>query len=129
MGRLRSLSCVLSCVLFFGLSSDDFLSFATLQRPAHMRNVQPLLGALISANHGSMDQNTRAVDRVALDIDTVARMLSVSPSTIRNRVKDGELAHIKLGKRILIPRAAIDALLDPEPPKANRGRPRKEIGA
>ena len=68
-------------------------------------------------------------DRVALDIDTVARMFSVSPSSIRNRVKDGTLPHIKLGKRILIPRTAVDKILNGNPTKAKRGRPRKVLEA
>jgi excisionase family DNA binding protein len=42
----------------------------------------------------------------------VARLLSVSESHVRNLIRRGELPAVRLGRRIVVPAAAVDKLLD-----------------
>jgi excisionase family DNA binding protein len=51
------------------------------------------------------------VEAVLLRIDEVARLLSLGRSETYRLVTSGELVSLKLGRRRLIPRAAIDALV------------------
>jgi excisionase family DNA binding protein len=45
-------------------------------------------------------------------IEQVARLLGISRSHAYESVQRGQLPHIKLGARILIPRAALDRMLE-----------------
>ena len=48
---------------------------------------------------------------LAVGLDEAGRLLGVSPSTIKRRVRAGALESVTLGRRRVIPRAAIDELL------------------
>ena len=54
----------------------------------------------------------------ACSIREAAELLNVSPDTVRNAVFRGELPSFRVGRRVLVPRAALDRLL--------QARPRKE---
>lgn len=49
--------------------------------------------------------------RLALDYAEAAWLLHCHPNTVRNLVDRGVLAAVSLGRRRLIPRAAVEALL------------------
>jgi excisionase family DNA binding protein len=47
-----------------------------------------------------------------LTVDEVARVLRISRGLAFAAVRDGTIPHIRVGRRILVPRAALAALLD-----------------
>lgn len=47
---------------------------------------------------------------LALSVDQAAELLSVSPWTVRNAVRRGELPSRRLGSRILIPVAELERM-------------------
>jgi len=47
----------------------------------------------------------------AVSIKTAAKLLSVSPDTVRACIRRGELATCRVGRRVLVPMYAIDALV------------------
>lgn len=49
-------------------------------------------------------------DRTMLTVAEAAEQLRVSPQLVYRLARDGELEHRRLGRRVLIPRAAIDEL-------------------
>lgn len=54
----------------------------------------------------------RASTRAALSIAEVARVLGVDPRTVSAATASGELPSVRLGRRVLIPREPLIALLD-----------------
>ncbi len=66
------------------------------------------------------------MDKTYINQKEAAAMLEVSPSTIRNMVKDGRLKPRKIYKRALYDSGAVRRLLEDEttsPPAAIDGRP------
>ena len=51
---------------------------------------------------------------VALTVPATARMLRVGRNTLYDAVKRGEVPHIRIGRRILIPVAGLEAFLKGE---------------
>lgn len=49
--------------------------------------------------------------RIALSLPEVARALGVSRSSIYRRAKDGRVPTVRLGRRLVVPLAALDELL------------------
>lgn len=63
-----------------------------------------------------------------LTIQEVAQMMRVSPITIRRRIKEGDLSAVRVGRRIRVPKNAVDKLPKPIKSKTTRqalikGRP------
>jgi len=54
---------------------------------------------------------TEKTERITLDVPEVARRLGISRAAAYYAVKRGQIPHLKIGKRILIPRAALDRFL------------------
>jgi excisionase family DNA binding protein len=52
------------------------------------------------------------MDQLAVSVAQAARMLSVSPSTIRRYIKTNKIAATKIGSRVILPTAQIFKLLD-----------------
>ncbi len=50
-------------------------------------------------------------ERLTLTVDSCARLLGLSRNSCYEGIKRGEIPHIKIGKRILIPRLALEKLL------------------
>lgn len=48
---------------------------------------------------------------ITLSIPEAAAYVRISPSSLRRAVERGEIPHIKIGARVLIPKAALDALV------------------
>ncbi len=51
-------------------------------------------------------------ERLTLTIDEAAEALGISRNTAFARAKTGELPVIRLGRRLLVPRKALDAMLE-----------------
>jgi excisionase family DNA binding protein len=49
---------------------------------------------------------------VFISIPQIREILGISQSSVLRRIKSGELPHVKLGRRTLIPREAIETLID-----------------
>lgn len=58
------------------------------------------------------------ITKRAFSIDEAAQTLGVHPTSVRKMIQKGELAHVRIGDRILIPVKVIDAFLG----KAEAGR-------
>jgi len=53
----------------------------------------------------------RPDEKLTLSVDEAARLLGISPGLTYGLVHRGELAAIRLGRRILVPRHAVEALV------------------
>ena len=54
-------------------------------------------------------------DRMAYTVAEAARTMGVSPWLIREQCRTGRLRHVRIGQRIIIPRAAlVELLAEPE---------------
>ena len=51
-------------------------------------------------------------DRLALSVEDAARLLGISRTLAYEAVARGELPSVRLGKRIVVPRRALDELLE-----------------
>ena len=49
--------------------------------------------------------------KLTLSVDEVARLLGVSPGLVYEFVRKEQLPAVRLGRRVLIPRRAVDALV------------------
>ena len=55
-------------------------------------------------------------DKLTLSIEETAKILGIGRNLCYDRVKTGEIPVIKIGRRLLVPRAALEKLLaDPKP--------------
>jgi excisionase family DNA binding protein len=54
---------------------------------------------------------SNALVPLAYTVDEVATALRVSPRTIRNLLREGELVRRKVGSRTIIPRTSVEAFL------------------
>ena len=52
------------------------------------------------------------IERLTLKIDEAAKALGISRNTAYDAAKSGELPTVKIGKRLLVPRAALERLLN-----------------
>jgi len=53
----------------------------------------------------------RPVQRLTYSVDEAAEVLGISRASAYEAIRKGEIPHIKIGKRILIPRVMLDDLL------------------
>lgn len=56
-------------------------------------------------------EQSQVADRLVLTVDEVADALRISRSLAFAGVRNGTIPHIRIGRRILIPRGALTALL------------------
>lgn len=59
-----------------------------------------------------MKDKQQTIDPVALNYQDAAHYLSVSPTTIRRLVNEGQLHQVKIGRRIVFRVSDLNALLD-----------------
>ena len=56
------------------------------------------------------------MEKLTLTVDEAAKILGIGRQLAYDRVKTGEIPVIKIGRRLLVPRAALEKLLaDPKP--------------
>lgn len=55
-----------------------------------------------------------APNKLTLSAHEVAEVLGVSLLTVRRRIADGTLPAVRIGRRIVVPRAALERWLDSE---------------
>lgn len=55
-------------------------------------------------------------DKLTLTVEEAAKLLGIGRNLCYDRVKTGEIPAIKIGRRLLVPRSALEKLLnDPKP--------------
>jgi excisionase family DNA binding protein len=55
-------------------------------------------------------------DKLTLSVEETAKLLGIGRNLCYERVKTGEIPVIKIGRRLLVPRSALEKLLaDPKP--------------
>ena len=60
--------------------------------------------------------------RLTLNVEEAAKLLGIGRNLAYDRVKTGEIPAIKIGRRFLVPRSALEKLLsDPKPLKLTPG--------
>lgn len=67
-------------------------------------------------------------ERLTLTVEESAQLLGISRSLAYDAIRRGEIPHIKIGNRILIPRSALERLLDlssPAEPDTENGSQRR----
>jgi excisionase family DNA binding protein len=73
--------------------------------------------------------------RILLDVPVAAELLSIGKTLMWSEIKAGRIQSVRIGNRVLVPRAAIErlvseaALAPASAPKRRRGRPRKAAGS
>jgi excisionase family DNA binding protein len=60
------------------------------------------------------------VERLTLTVEEAATVLGISRAFAYESVRRGDLPHVKIGRRLLIPRAALTRLLDAAMPAENQ---------
>lgn len=64
-------------------------------------------------------------ERLTLTVEETAKLLGIGRQLAYDRVKTGEIPAIKVGRRLLVPRRALEKLLDePKPLKPSDRRDR-----
>jgi excisionase family DNA binding protein len=55
-------------------------------------------------------------DKLTLSVEEAAKLLGIGRNLCYDRVKTGEIPVVKIGRRLLVPRSALEKLLDnPKP--------------
>jgi excisionase family DNA binding protein len=54
---------------------------------------------------------TQTSERLTYDVKSAARLLGLSKNSVYQACLKGEIPHLKIGKRILIPKAQLERLL------------------
>jgi len=53
-----------------------------------------------------------SIEKLTVNVEEAGRMLGISRPTAYDRVEDGSIPSIKLGRRILVPKIAIERMLN-----------------
>ena len=62
-------------------------------------------------------------DKLTLSVEEAARLLGIGRNLCYDKIKAGEIPVIKIGRRLLVPRRALEKLLEePKPPQPHTGR-------
>lgn len=64
------------------------------------------------------------MEKLAYSVQEVAAALDLHPNTVRKLIERGELPSVRLGHRILVPKAKLDALLADKNPTGAGGERR-----
>ena len=57
-----------------------------------------------------------STERQTLKIDEAAKILGISRNTAYDAVKSGQVPTVKIGRRLLVPRAALERMLETASP-------------
>lgn len=80
---------------------------SALRRATETLTAQPAPGSGVGAA-------PPGVERLTLTVEEAAPMLGISRAFAYEAVNRGEIPSIRIGRRVLVPRAALDRLLSPE---------------
>ena len=64
-----------------------------------------------AAGRSEGEGEDRPVQRLTYSVDEAAELLGISRTLAYEAIRKGEVPHIKIGKRILVPKAMIEELL------------------
>jgi excisionase family DNA binding protein len=70
------------------------------------------LVAIFPKSIGFEEEFPMATERQTLKIEEAAKMLGISRNTAYDAARTGQLPTVKIGKRLLVPRAALNRLLE-----------------
>jgi excisionase family DNA binding protein len=62
--------------------------------------------------YGAVIMNGEVSTRLVLNVEEARRLLGLSRGLMYQAIKSGEIPSLRIGKRILIPRIALDCLLN-----------------
>ncbi len=68
----------------------------------------------------------RETEREAISIDETAEKIGASPKAVRKWISEGELPHVRIGRRIFIPLAGLRERLESWRPQTKLSREAKE---
>ena len=54
----------------------------------------------------------RVAEKLTLNADEVANLLGISRSSVWTAIWEGRIRHVRIGRRVLIPRKALDEFLE-----------------
>ena len=82
-----------------------------------MANISHAYGRLSTPHYEGFHMTTYTdgyvrAEKQTYSVDQAAELLGISRGTAYDAVKTGELPVIRLGKRLLVPKAALDRMLD-----------------
>ena len=66
-----------------------------------------------------MEKQDRNIEKLAFSVAETARALGVSSRTIHDHVKNGSIAHFRMGTRVLIPSDELKAFIERRTQKRN----------
>jgi excisionase family DNA binding protein len=52
------------------------------------------------------------LQRQTLNIMEAATVLGLSPRSVRRRIREGRIPHLRMGRRVLVLRSVLDGMLD-----------------
>jgi excisionase family DNA binding protein len=87
---------------------------------SHPRELQEALSGAAAgdAGHGlASGAIAPAADRLTLTVEEAANLLGISRAFAYEAVNRGEVPSIRIGRRILVPKAALNRLVGAEPPE------------
>jgi excisionase family DNA binding protein len=58
-----------------------------------------------------MEQQT---EQLGLTVEQVSRMTSLHPQTVRALIREGRIRHVRVGRRVIVPRTEVDRFLEPQ---------------
>lgn len=56
-------------------------------------------------------EQNKEIERLALSVSEVAKAIGVSSRTVHTLIKDGNLSHVRIGTRVLIPTDELKAFI------------------
>lgn len=71
---------------------------------------------------------TNRVEKIRYAVGELAVKLGLSTETVYRGIQRGEIPHLRVGRRIILPKTAIDAWLANAEPRASRGGSGLETG-
>jgi len=66
-----------------------------------------------SDTHGPGERTSRTEIRLTMSVEEAAEVLGISRAFAYEAIHRGEIPHVKIGRRILVPKAALERLIDP----------------
>ena len=52
-------------------------------------------------------------EQLGFTVQQVARMTSLHPQTVRALIREGRIRHVRVGRRLIVPRTEVERFLEP----------------